>query len=75
MRSVKVLLILLCFHIGVTAQKPGTGQDTASRSLDSILLISYLNQNIVRQLPTVHGAYIFSGKKTEVIDLRRPLLT
>ena len=40
-----------------------------SRSLDSVIIVSYLNQNTVRQLPAVQGTYIFTGKKTEVIDL------
>lgn len=46
-------------------------QDTLahSRSLDSVVVISYLNQNIVRPLPNVQGSYILSGKKTELIDL------
>lgn len=42
---------------------------THSRSLDSVIVISYLNQNIIRPLSPVQGSYIFSGKKTEVIDL------
>ncbi len=39
------------------------------RSLDSVVVISYLNQNVVRPLAPVQGSYIFSGKKTEMIDL------
>ena len=71
MRVVKVILFLLGCHITTRAQKPVVEKDTAStsRSLDSIIIISYLNQNILRQLPAVQGTYIFSGKKTEVIDL------
>ncbi len=39
------------------------------RRLDSVILYSYLNQNIIKQLPAEQGTFIFSGKKTEVINL------
>jgi Fe(3+) dicitrate transport protein len=50
-----------------------TAQDSTShsRALDSVTIISYLNQNIIRPLPMVQGTYIFSGKKTEVINLEQ----
>jgi Fe(3+) dicitrate transport protein len=71
MRVIKVILFLLGCHITTRAQQPVVEKDTASnsRSLDSVIIISYLNQNILRQLPSVQGTYIFSGKKTEVIDM------
>ena len=53
------------FHITTSAQDT----TSKSRSLDSVIIVSYLNQNTVRQLPAVQGTYIFTGKKTEVIDL------
>jgi Fe(3+) dicitrate transport protein len=64
-------LLLLAACSSLLAQQP-VDKDTVvihSRSLDSVILISYLNQNVVRQLPGVLGTYIFDGKKTEVIDL------
>jgi Fe(3+) dicitrate transport protein len=66
MKAVSVMLFLLCFQTVSQAQ-----QDTLSnsRSLDSVILVSFLNQNIIRSLPGTQGTYIFSGKKTEVIDL------
>ncbi|MEP7376713.1 MAG: TonB-dependent receptor [Chitinophagaceae bacterium] len=66
MKTINIILLLLGFHIIANSQ-----QDTIinSRSLDSVIIISILNQNIVRPLPLVQGSYIFSGKKTEVIDL------
>jgi Fe(3+) dicitrate transport protein len=71
MKAVKVILFLLGSHITTKAQQPVVEKDTVSnsRSLDSVVIISYLNQNILRQLPSIQGTYIFSGKKTEVIDL------
>lgn len=39
------------------------------RSLDSVVVVSFLNQNVVRPLAPVQGSYIFAGKKTEMIDL------
>jgi len=66
MKRINIILVLLGIHIMANSQ-----QDTIinSRSLDSVVIISFLNQNIIRPLPPVHGSYIFSGKKTEVIDL------
>lgn len=66
MKPIKLILILLTFTIKVNSQ-----QDTIinARSLDSVIVISFLKQNIIRPLPVVQGSYIFSGKKTEVIDL------
>lgn len=66
MKKIKAIVFFLSIIMAGNAQ-----QDTIthSRSLDSVIIISYLNQNIVRPLPVVHGSYIFSGKKTEVIDL------
>jgi Fe(3+) dicitrate transport protein len=71
MKVPKVILILLGFHMASWAQKPFSKQDTSSNSrlLDSVIIVSYLKQNIVRQLPAVQGTYIFGGKKTEVIDM------
>lgn len=45
------------------------GQDSISRSLDSVTIISLLNQHHVRPLPAKLGTYLFAGKKTEVIEL------
>ncbi|MBC7873839.1 MAG: TonB-dependent receptor [Ferruginibacter sp.] len=59
----KVIFFLLVLQSTVDAQ------DSTSRSLDSITIISILNQHIVRPLPVTQGAYLFSGKKTEVIEL------
>ena len=59
---------ILFFGISMVAKAQ---QDTIihSRSLDSVIVISYLNENIVRPLAKVQGTYIFSGKKSEVINL------
>lgn len=44
---------------------------TFTTVLDSITITSYLKQASVRPLPPIQGTYIFSGKKTEVIDLQQ----
>lgn len=66
MKKSGIIIVALIMAISAMAQ-----QDTLahSRSLDSVVVISYLNQNIVRPLPNVQGSYILSGKKTELIDL------
>ena len=64
------LAILLFFNVVVFAQQP-LNKDTLVKvkSLDSLTFYTQLNQNILRQLPSEQGTYIFSGKKTEVINL------
>src|SRR5690606_11063164 len=42
---------------------------TLSKELDSVIVVSYLYQNVVRPLAATHGTFIFSGKKTESIEL------
>jgi Fe(3+) dicitrate transport protein len=70
MKKIFFSLALLTVLPGiVSAQQGNKDTASASRQLDSVILISYLNQNIIRPLPVVQGTYIFSGKKTEMIDL------
>ncbi|RYG40044.1 MAG: TonB-dependent receptor, partial [Chitinophagaceae bacterium] len=63
--------ILNIFFAGLLLASSASAQrdSLASRSLDSVVIISYLNQNIIKPLSPVQGSYIFSGKKTEVIEL------
>lgn len=69
MKSCFTILILL-IAISAFSQKTSSESDTTKiRSLDSVIIVGYLDQNIVRQLPSVQGTFIFSGKKTEVIDM------
>lgn len=46
-------------------------QDSTSHSkvMDSVTINAILNQQLIRPLPQVSGMFIFTGKKTEVIDL------
>ena len=71
MKSYIISSLFLLLSICVFAQHPVMEQDTIVpvKQLDSITLIAYLNQNILRQLPEVKGTYLFIGKKTEVINL------
>ncbi len=71
MRVVNVVLFLLGFHLATRAQQPVVQKDTTSnsRSLDSVIIVSYINQNILRPLASTQGTYIFAGKKSEVIEL------
>ncbi len=66
MKILIVTISLLSIGTRALAQK-----DTVvhARPLDSVVVVSYLNENIVRPLPVVQGTYIFSGKKTESIDI------
>ncbi len=63
------LLFIACCNLVYSQRNPVEKDTINSRSLDSVIIVGYLNQNIIRQLPSIQGTYIFSGKKTEVIDL------
>lgn len=63
MKSVTAIVVLIL--TGLLA----SGQDSTVRSLDSITIISVTNLNAVRALPVVSGTYLFSGKKSESIEL------
>ncbi|MET0635611.1 MAG: TonB-dependent receptor [Chitinophagaceae bacterium] len=47
-----------------------SGEDTlSSKSIDSVVILSYLRQNNITPLPANRGTYLFGGKKSEVISL------
>ena len=39
------------------------------KTLDSVTIVVLLKQINIKALPNVQGAYIFGGKKTEVISM------
>lgn len=63
--------VLFAGVLCAAAQEPQQKKDTtvSIKSLDSIIAYSYLNQNTVKQLQAEQGTYLFSGKKTEVLNL------
>ena len=71
MKASIIFLMLASCCMGSFAQQRSVHEDSVfkARSLDSVILYSYLNQYIIKQLPPEQGNYIFSGKKTEVINL------
>ena len=70
MRILIVFLFLLAC-LCTNAQPPKVLQDVVvdATSLDSVVIFSYRNRNILRHLRPVQGTYIFSGKKTEVVEI------
>lgn len=66
-----LLTLLTAFTLNCFAQQSVTNQDSLKNAkwLDSVILYAYLDQNIIKQLPPEKGTYIFSGKKTEIINL------
>ncbi len=66
-----LLWVLLGNSIFTVAQQPHNNKDSLIKikSLDSLTFYTYLYQNILKPLPTEQGTYIFSGKKTEQINL------
>lgn len=70
MKRIIPFLVVVLIPVIILAQQPSHADSVAqAKSLDSVILNAYLNQNIIRQLPNIQGTYIFSGRKTEVIDL------
>ena len=67
---ITLLLFLMTFGCA-SAQQHGTETDTVgrTRSLDSVIVVSYINQNIVRSLSAIQGTFLHGGKKTEVVSL------
>lgn len=62
------VLVLTC-SLTVSAQTDTSGTVQNVKELDSILIISHFRFNRIKQLPAEQGTFIFSGKKTEVIQL------
>ena len=71
MRKIIIIGCLFLLQDKVNAQilKNQTGDSTNTKSLDSITIKTYLNQNILRPLADIQGTYIFAGKKSESIKL------
>lgn len=70
MKFLKSLLLLFIFQPVAEAQEKEPVKDsTNARALDSITVVSYLYQQVIRQIAPVQGTYIFAGRKNEVIDL------
>ncbi|MCC6290257.1 MAG: TonB-dependent receptor [Chitinophagaceae bacterium] len=44
-------------------------ESVESKSLDSILITGYFRQSTILRLPPTQGTYVYSGKKTEVLNL------
>lgn len=63
----------ICFVIATALSLATNAQQKsdsiASRSLDSVIVLSYMRQNTVNPLPAVAGTFLFKGKKSEVISL------
>jgi Fe(3+) dicitrate transport protein len=71
MKKSILFIFLLSSSLTALTQQTISGIDSINKikALDSIVLYSYLNQYIIKQLPAEQGTFIFSGKKTEVISL------
>ena len=69
MKKYSLYIMLIFFCSDTIAQQGNIIKDTSIKILDSIALHSYLYLNAVKSLSAVQGTYIFSGKKTEVINL------
>lgn len=65
----KLVLLVSFFTVLISTAQQKKDTALSIKSLDSIIAYSFLNQNIIKQLQAEQGTYLFSGKKTEVINL------
>lgn len=71
-RAAIVVTMAGMFSTVSLAQAPSEKKDSFPvKTLDSIVIISRLKQSIIKQLPDVKGTYLFTAKKSEVINLER----
>lgn len=64
--------LFLTIGIFITAAKLYAQTDSVKiTSLDSVTIRAFLRQAAVHPLPDILGTYIFSGRKTEVIDMNQ----
>ncbi len=69
------ILILVRVSVSAIAQTETKSDTIIPKLLDSVTIKAYLGQISMKPLPSVQGTYIFSGKKTEVIDLQQTVVT
>ncbi len=60
------VIVVIVFGEAAAQNKNDTIKVT---SLDSVTVRAYLQQNAVHALPDVQGTYIYSGRKTEVVNV------
>lgn len=69
MKKNLLILCVIAIHSFCIAQKKE--DDLHSRQLDSVTVIGYLRPVSLLPLPAVQGTYIFSGKRSEQINLQQ----
>lgn len=65
MKNILLIPIVFLFTYSLNAQD----SIPVHRTLDSVYLLSLINQHSIRPLPDVQGVFLFAGKKTESIDV------
>ncbi len=68
MKYVFICILFVMQHFRMSAQEKSSDSLNV-KSLDSILITSYLRQETLQKLPSQQGTYLFNGKKSEVIQL------
>ena len=68
MKYVFICILFVMQHFRMSAQEKSSDSLNV-KSLDSILITSYLRQETLQTLPSQQGTYLFNGKKSEVIQL------
>ncbi|MFT3748440.1 MAG: TonB-dependent receptor [Agriterribacter sp.] len=68
MKKIGLCIAFVTAYLFTIAQEAET-ESIESKSLDSILIMGYLRQSTILRLPKTQGTYLYSGKKTEVLNL------
>lgn len=68
-RKIILSVLLLAITSQVMSQRVKQKDSVQAKSLDSITVVAYQKEITQHPLPPVKGTYIFSGKKTESINL------
>ncbi|RYY62517.1 MAG: TonB-dependent receptor [Chitinophagaceae bacterium] len=62
--------VFSCFvSCGSIAMGQSKEDTLVARSIDSVVIMSYMRQNNMTPLPTTQGTFLFGGKKSEVVSL------
>lgn len=66
MKKLTLIVGIVCIAAVATAQRTDS---LRGKNLDSVTITTYLRESNITRLPDFKGTYLFSGKKTEVINL------
>jgi Fe(3+) dicitrate transport protein len=66
-----LIIFFLCVEAAAFSQTKTSTDTIRIKSLDSVFITSLLKSENIKPLPAIQGTYIFSGKKSEVLNLQQ----